>query len=56
MLNRLFFLPYSGVLELIPYVGILTGNAITILAVSIQNGSNLMILEVLIVYLIVQFI
>lgn len=54
--NAVFFAILCGLLELVPYVGNLTGNAITILGVIIQNGSNAMILGVLIVYSIVQFI
>ena len=54
--NAIFFAILCGLLELIPYVGNLTGNGITILGVIIQNGSNMMILGVLIVYSIVQFI
>ncbi|MGI8634469.1 MAG: AI-2E family transporter [Segetibacter sp.] len=45
-----------GLLELIPYVGNLTGNAITILGIIIHDGSNIMIIEELAVYAIVQFI
>jgi predicted PurR-regulated permease PerM len=54
--NAVFFAILCGLLELIPYVGNLTGNAITILGVILQSGSNMMILEVLVVYSVVQFI
>ncbi len=53
--NAVFFAILCGLLELIPYIGNLAGNLITIFGVIIQNGSNFMILEVLIVYSIVQF-
>lgn len=54
--NAIFFAILCGLLELIPYVGNLTGNAITIVGIIIQGGSNMMILEELIVYSVVQFI
>lgn len=54
--NAVFFAILCGLLELIPYVGNLTGNAITILGIIIQGGSNVMIIEELAVYAIVQFI
>jgi predicted PurR-regulated permease PerM len=54
--NAIFFAILCGLLELIPYVGNLTGNAITIVGIIIQGGSNMMIVEELIVYSVVQFI
>jgi len=51
-----FFAILCGLLELIPYVGNLTGNAITILGIILQGGSNVMILEELGVYAVVQFV
>ncbi len=54
--NAVFFAILCGLLELIPYVGNLTGNAITILGIIIHDGSNIMIIEELAVYAIVQFI
>ncbi len=54
--NAIFFAILCGLLELIPYVGNLTGNAITIVGIIIQGGSNVMILEELAVYSVVQFV
>ena len=50
------FAVLCGLLEIVPFVGNLTGNIITILAVLVQGGSGGMIIGVLITYASVQFI
>lgn len=53
--NALFFAILCGVLELIPFVGNLTGTIIAILGVAAQGGDTNMILGVVGVYMLVQF-
>ena len=50
------FAVLCGMLEIVPFVGNLTGNIITIFAVLMQGGSGGMIIGVLITYGIVQFL
>ena len=50
------FAVLCGLLEIVPFVGNLTGNIITIFAVLMQGGGGGMILGVLITYAIVQFL
>ena len=50
------FAVLCGLLEIVPFVGNLTGNIITIFAVLMQGGTSGMILGVLITYGIVQFL
>lgn len=52
----IFFAILCGLLEIVPFVGNLTGNLLTVLMVVIQGGSSGMILGVLITYAIVQFL
>jgi len=52
----LFFAVLCGLLEIIPFVGNLTGNLLAILMVIIQGGSMGMIVGVVITYAIVQFL
>ncbi len=54
--NAIFFAVLCGMLEIVPFVGNLTGNAITVLAVVMQGGSSSMIIGVLITYAVVQFL
>ncbi|GHE23539.1 AI-2E family transporter [Sphingobacterium griseoflavum] len=54
--NALFFAILCGLLELIPFVGNLTGTGITILGVIAQGGESGMILLVIAIYALVQFI
>lgn len=54
--NAVFFAILCGLLEIVPFVGNLTGNAITVLAVIMQGGSSSMIIGVLVTYAIVQFL
>jgi len=54
--NALFFAVLCGILEIIPFIGNLTGTAITLMMVISQGGNDGMILGVLATYLLVQFI
>lgn len=54
--HAIFFAVLCGILEIVPFVGNLTGNLITVFAVVMQGGSGTMILGVLITYAIVQFL
>ncbi|GAA4792867.1 AI-2E family transporter [Olivibacter ginsenosidimutans] len=53
--NALFFAVLCGILEIIPFVGNITGTATTVLAVVAQGGKSDMIIGVIAVYLLVQF-
>ncbi len=53
--NPVFFASLCGLLEVIPFVGSITGITLTVLMVISQGGSGAMILTVLIVYVIIQF-
>ena len=53
--SPVFFASLCGLLEVIPFVGSLTGITLTILMVVSQDGSGGMILTVLIVYVVIQF-
>ena len=53
--NAVFFAVLCGVLEIVPYVGNLTGTAITLLMVVAQGGDGSVMLGVLITYGLVQF-
>jgi predicted PurR-regulated permease PerM len=54
--NAVLFAVICGLLEIVPFVGNLTGNLITIIAVVMQGGGMSMIFGVLIVYATVQFL
>lgn len=54
--NALFFAVLCGLLEVIPFVGNLTGNLVTIGATLAQGGSVNMVLGIIAVYALVQFI
>jgi predicted PurR-regulated permease PerM len=54
--SAIFFAVLCGLLEIIPFVGNLTGTSITLLAVLAQGGNTKMILIVIGVYFVVQFI
>ncbi|MES2881864.1 MAG: AI-2E family transporter [Bacteroidota bacterium] len=54
--NALFFAILCGLLEIVPFVGNITGTAITILLTLAQGGSMQMILGIVVVYAIVQFV
>lgn len=54
--SAIFFAVLCGLLEIIPFVGNLTGTGITLLAVTAQGGDSKMIIGVVVTYLVVQFI
>ncbi|MFD1768308.1 AI-2E family transporter [Sphingobacterium suaedae] len=54
--NALFFAVLCGVLELVPFIGNLTGTGLTILGVIAQGGKSDLIIGVLVVYAVVQFV
>ncbi|WP_129714360.1 AI-2E family transporter [Pedobacter sp. SYP-B3415] len=54
--SALFFAVLCGLLEIVPFVGNLAGNTITVLAVIGQGGDTTMILSVIGVYFVVQFL
>lgn len=54
--NAIFFAILCGLFEIVPFVGNLAGNLLTVLAVVMQGGSSSMILGVVITYGIVQFL
>ncbi|KEQ29408.1 AI-2E family transporter [Pedobacter antarcticus] len=54
--SAIFFAVLCGILEIIPFIGNLTGTSITVLAVIAQGGDSKMIITVLVTYALVQFI
>jgi predicted PurR-regulated permease PerM len=54
--RAIFFAVLCGILEIVPFVGNLTGTSITVLAVIAQGGDNKMIIGVIVVYGLIQFI
>lgn len=54
--NALFFAILCGLLEIVPFVGNLTGNAITVLMTLAQGGSMSMVVGIVVTYGVVQFI
>ncbi|MDO7742419.1 MAG: AI-2E family transporter, partial [Pedobacter sp.] len=54
--SAIFFAVLCGILEIIPFIGNLTGTSITVLAIVAQGGDTKMIIGVLITYALVQFI
>ena len=54
--SALFFAVLCGLLEIVPFIGNLTGTSLTVLMVISQGGNNGMIIGVLATYLLVQFI
>lgn len=54
--NAIFFAILCGLLEIVPFVGNLTGTALTILGSASQTGGGNLIIGILITYAIVQFI
>lgn len=54
--NALFFAVLCGLLEIVPFIGNLTGTSVTVLAVIAQGGGTEMIIGVILVYGLVQFI
>ena len=53
--NAFFFAILCGILEIVPFVGNLTGNAITVLMAFTQGGGMPMVIGILVTYAIVQF-
>ena len=51
-----FFAILCGLLEIVPFIGNLTGNLLAIIMVIIQGGGAGMVLAVLVTYAIVQFL
>ncbi len=56
MEGALFFALLCGTLEIVPFVGNITGTALALLGAVAQGGDSRMILGVVVVYFIVQFI
>ena len=54
--SALLFAVLCGLLEIVPFIGNLTGTAITLIAVLLQGGSTQQVLGVLITYGTVQFL
>jgi len=54
--SAIFFAVLCGILEIIPFVGNLTGTSVTVLSVLAQGGNSKMVIGVLITYALVQFI
>jgi predicted PurR-regulated permease PerM len=54
--NAIFFAVLCGLLEIVPFVGNLTGTSITVLAALAQDGNGEKVIWVLITYFLVQFI
>ena len=54
--NFLFFAILCGLLEIVPFVGNLLGNALTIIVTLAQGGSMNVVIGILITYALVQFI
>ncbi|RYE17189.1 MAG: AI-2E family transporter, partial [Sphingobacteriaceae bacterium] len=54
--NAIFFAILCGTLEIIPFIGNITGTTITVLMALAQGGGSSMVIGVLIVYGLVQFI
>lgn len=52
----ILFAVICGLLEIVPFIGNLTGNLLAILMVIVQGGSTAMIFGVIITYVIVQFL
>ena len=54
--NAVFFAILCGTLEIVPFVGNLIGNALTVFMTIAQGGSMQMVISILIVYSVVQFL
>jgi len=54
--SAIFFAVLCGILEIVPFVGNLTGTSVTVLAVIAQGGDSKMIIGVLLVYGVVQLV
>lgn len=54
--SAIFFAILCGILEIIPFIGNLTGTILTVFMVIAQGGNGKMILGVIIVYSVIQFV
>ena len=54
--HALFFAILCGLLEIVPFVGNLTGTGLTVLMTLTQGGGGSMIIGVLVTYLLIQFV
>lgn len=54
--HALFFAILCGLLEIVPFIGNLTGTGLTVLMVTTQGGGSSMILGVIGTYLVIQFV
>ncbi len=54
--HAIFFAILCGLLEIVPFIGNITGTALTIIASLAQTGDMNMVLGILVVYAIVQFL
>ncbi|RYZ97500.1 MAG: AI-2E family transporter [Sphingobacteriaceae bacterium] len=54
--NAIFFAVLCGILEIVPFIGNITGTSITVLAVIAQGGNNTMIIGVVCTYFLIQFV
>ncbi|RVU03061.1 AI-2E family transporter [Mucilaginibacter limnophilus] len=54
--NAIFFAILCGVLEIVPFVGNITGTSLTVLAVLVQGGDGGMVVGVLSTYFVIQFV
>lgn len=54
--NAIFFAILCGVLEIVPFVGNVTGTSLTVLAVLVQGGDGSMVIGVVSTYFVIQFV
>jgi predicted PurR-regulated permease PerM len=54
--NAIFFAILCGILEIVPFVGNITGTSLTILMALTQGGGSGMIIGILVTYVVVQFL
>ncbi|RYY34409.1 MAG: AI-2E family transporter [Sphingobacteriaceae bacterium] len=54
--NAIFFAILCGVLEIVPFVGNVTGTSLTVLAVLVQGGDGSMVVGVISTYFVIQFV
>ncbi|AEI51787.1 AI-2E family transporter [Runella slithyformis] len=54
--NALFFAVLCGLLEIVPFVGNLTGNVLTIIGALSQGGDSTMVIGIILTYGMVQFL
>lgn len=54
--NALFFAFLCGLLEIVPFIGNITGTAITVMVAGVQGGSFLMLAGIIGTYAVIQFI